>query len=587
MIAGSYHREHDKSSGELLGRGWKLFLLGWALILGGGFLAHKIQTAGGVRVEDVRFTGTNGTPMSALLYLPPNATRDHPAPGILAVHGYINSRETQDGFAIAFARAGYVVLALDQTGHGYSGATIRINGYGGPDGLRYLRGLDVVDKDNVGLEGHSMGGWAVLAAAAAMPDDYKAMVLEGSATGVGARSRNPASVSGTTDFPRNLGVVYSRYDEFAPLMWEIPRAMDVGSSTKLIALFGAEGAVVPGKLYGDIAAGTARELYAPATTHPGDHISPEAVGDAVTWFGRTLKGGAAQSDSLWVWKEIGTAIAFVGFVALLLGAFDLYLRLPAFTPLAGTPEPARTARDLQWWLLLAAAALIPVLTFYPFMAAGSWAMPPSRLFPQAVTNQILIWALLNAAITIILGLVFKAPKPRFNTRVTGAVGIALLTVGTGYLSLLLSDFLFKTDFRFWVVALKLLSPAQFGWFLMYLLPYTFCFVVMFRALANLAVKGDGRRRQYRTALAALAGGFLLFLIAQYAPLFLDGALLVPTEALNAIISIQFLPLMIIVAVIAVFAWRRTNSTLPGAFICGLFVTWYIVAGTAVQFAAKG
>ena len=67
---------------------------------------------------------------------------------------------------------------------GFVGATIRINGYGGPDGLRYLRGLDVVDKDNIGLEGHSMGGWAVLAAAAAMPDSYKAMVLEGSATGV-------------------------------------------------------------------------------------------------------------------------------------------------------------------------------------------------------------------------------------------------------------------------------------------------------------------------------------------------------------------------------------------------------------------
>jgi hypothetical protein len=420
-----------------------------------------------------------------------------------------------------------------------------------------------------------------------MPDGYKAMVLEGSATGVGARSRNPASVSGTLDFPKNLGVVYSRYDEFAPLMWEIPRAMDVGGSAKLIALFGAQGNVVPGKLYGDIAAGTARELYTPATTHPGDHISPEAVGDAVAWFGRTLKGGAAHSDSIWVWKEIGTAIAFAGFVLLMLGAFDLYLRLPAFAPLAAAPEPVRTARDFKWWVLLAAAALIPVATFYPFMAAGNWAMPPSRLFPQAITNQILVWALLNAAITIVLGFVFKGPKPRLNNRAVSAIGIALLTVATGYLSLLLSDFLFKSDFRFWVVALKLLSPAQFGWFLIYLIPYTFCFVVMLGALARLAVKGDSRRRQYRTALAALAGGFLLFLIAQYAPLFAAGALPLPTEALNAIVSIQFLPLMAIVAVIAVFTGRRTNSALPGAFICGLFVTWYIVAGTAVQFAAKG
>ncbi|WP_201721682.1 S9 family peptidase [Caulobacter sp. B11] len=41
----------------------------------------------------------------------------------------------------------------------------------------------MVDPGNIGLEGHSMGGWTVLAAAAAMPDAYKAVVLEGSSTG--------------------------------------------------------------------------------------------------------------------------------------------------------------------------------------------------------------------------------------------------------------------------------------------------------------------------------------------------------------------------------------------------------------------
>jgi len=31
-------------------------------------------------------------------------TKENPAPGIVAIHGYINSREMQDGFAIEFAR---------------------------------------------------------------------------------------------------------------------------------------------------------------------------------------------------------------------------------------------------------------------------------------------------------------------------------------------------------------------------------------------------------------------------------------------------------------------------------------------------
>jgi len=565
-------------------QGLTLFLLGWALVLGGGFLAHKIQTAGGVRIEDVRFQGASGTVMSALLYMPPGATAKTKAPGILAIHGYINSRETQDGFAIALARAGYVVLALDQTGHGFSGGTVTANGYGGPDGLSYLRHLPMVDTDNIGLEGHSMGGWAVLKAAAAQPDGYKAMVLEGSATGV-KLGRALASPQGTTQFPRNLAVIYSRYDEFAPLMWEVPRAWNVGDSAKLIALFGSPSTVIPARLYGAIEDGNARMLYAPVTTHPGDHISRSAIADAVQWFGRTLKGGKPASDGIWLWKEAGTAVALMGVVALMLGTFALLLQLPLFAGLAGAPRPLRQRQGPGWWALLTATALIPPMSFYPFMYLGALALPASRIFPQSITNQLMAWALLNAAITLLLGLWLKVSKPRANGHWWSALLIACFSVAIGYLALMLSDMLFKVDFRFWVVALKLLSVPQWSWFLVYLVPFLLFFIIVLGALmTNLMVWGDSTAAQYATALAALAGGFLLFLIAEYAPLFMTGALPIPQEALNAILSIQFVPLLAIVAVIAVYTWRRTNSALPGAFMAGLFVTWYLVAGTAVQFA---
>jgi hypothetical protein len=37
----------------------------------------------------------------------------------------------------------------------------------------------------------------------------------------------------------------------------------------------------------------------------------------------------------------------------------------------------------------------------------------------------------------------------------------------------------------------------------------------------------------------------------------------------------------VVGVIAAYTYRRTGDYAPGAFICALFVTWYIVAGTAI------
>src|ERR1700719_2143942 len=308
---------------------WSLAIVGLILILAGGLLAYLTQTSGGIQIRDVRFVGAKGNTMSALLYVPANATPQLPAPGILAVHGYINSRETQDGFAIEFARRGYVVLALDQTGHGYSDPPAFANGFGGPDGLAHLRSLDIVDKNNIGLEGHSMGGWTVLAAAAAMPDDYKSMVLEGSSTG------KPFAADGTPGWPRNVALVFAQYEEISSLMWGVDRARDVTQSPKLQALFGTEGPVEPGKVYGDIAQDTARVLYTPAMTHPAEHISHEAIGDSLDWFGKTLQGRTPRpaGDQIWFRKEIGTLIALIGFVALLIGVFDGLLEAPMFSHL--------------------------------------------------------------------------------------------------------------------------------------------------------------------------------------------------------------------------------------------------------------
>ena len=568
-------------------KGLVLFAFGWVLVLGGGFFANQVQTADGVKVEDVRFTGASGTPMSALLYTPATATAAHPAPGVLAVHGYINSRETQDAFAIEFARRGYVVLAIDQTGHGYSGGVVGQNGFGGPDGLAYLRSLPDVDKANIGLEGHSMGGWAILAAAKAMPDGYRAMVLEGSAPAVRVAPKAPPfSDPGTPAWPRNLAVVFSRYDEFSQLMWGVDRGADVAKSAKLKAVFGAPG-VLPYKLYGDIGSGTGRQLYTPLTTHPGDHITPEAIGDAVDWFGKTLVGGHPRplSDQVWMGKEAGTAAALVGFVLLLLGTFTLLTEARLLNSLRQATNRIETSRGARWWTVFLVSVLAPVLSFYPLMFVGMTALPPSHLLPQTITTQLAVWALGNAAIILLVGLFVGGSKPAFTVRWAASVVAAVATLAVGYGALMLSDRLFHTDFRLWVVALKLLSKRQAHMALIYLPAFTIFFIVALRAMqARLMVRRETAGAQYVTAILAMTLGWALFIGAQYGWLFAKGSLPIPAEALNAIISLQFLPLMAIVAVIATYAWRRTNSYLPGALISGALVTWYVVAGTATQFA---
>ncbi|MBP1296012.1 alpha/beta hydrolase family protein [Bradyrhizobium elkanii] len=570
---------------------WTLAILGLILLVAGGLLAHFTHTSGGIRIEDVRFKGAKGNTMSALLYIPPNATPQIPAPGILAVHGYINSRETQDGFAIEFARRGYVVLALDQTGHGYSDPPSFANGFGGPDGLAYLRSLQFVDKENIGLEGHSMGGWTVLAAAAAMPNDYKSMVLEGSSTG------KPFAAEGTVSWPRNTALVFAQYEEFPDLMWSVQLARDVTKSPKLWALFGTQGAVEPGKVYGDPADGTARVLYTPAMTHPAEHISHEAIGYSLDWFAKTLKGGTPRpvDDQIWFRKEIGTLIALVGFIALVIGTFDgllearmfSRLRLPAVAD--GTMPPHQAASGRRWTTAFILSAFIPALTYYPAFALGGTFVTPSAFLPQGITNQILVWAIVNGLIT--LALMRFAPKRISRTGLVGqSVVIALASVAVGYAALWLADLAFKIDFRFWIVALKLMSAKQFLIFLIYLIPFTAFFVVALHVLhRNFSTMDAPRGALYLTNILALTFGFIVLLVLQYGTLWLTGKLFNPVPdpgfvPLSTIVAIQFVPLLAIVAVIATFTWRRTGSSLPGALIAGLFVTWYIVAGTATQVA---
>ena len=559
-------------------KGWKLLIVGCVLIFAGAILAHFIQTADGVKVRDVRFVASNGVIMSALLYQPANATAMTPAPGILAVHGYINSRETQDAFAIEFARRGYVVLALDQRGHGYSDGPAFADGFGGPAGLAYLRSLDIVDKDNIGLEGHSMGGWTVLAAAALAPNDYTAMVIAGSSTG------KPFAAEGTPTWPRNLALIEGRYDEFSKLMWDVESAADVPQSPKLEALFGTDKPVEIGKLYGAIDAGNARLLYQPALSHTGEHISTESTGDAIDWFAQTLKGGIARpvSDQIWYWKELGTLISLIGFVAFLLGAFEALLTAPLFAGLAHEPTPARDARGGGWWVAFALATLLPAILYFPAVAVGYSQLTPTPIMPQHIANCIVLWALATAVASLIASL-FTGRGARFDHDWLRALGVAVVAVAAGYGALALIQSAFLVDFRFYLVGLKLMSVEQMKIFAIYILPLTFFCLVAMRSLhASLGVEEAGGFVQYATNILAFVGGFAVMIGLIYAALFGTGHLPNADIALFAIVGIQFVPILTILAIISTFAYRRTNSYLPGAFIAALFVTWYIVAGQATQ-----
>lgn len=575
---------------------WTRLALALALILGGDLLAWSVQTDfGRIDVRDVRWDDGTGRTMSALLYVPPGALAEDPAPGVLAVHGYINSRETQDGFAIELARRGFVVLALDQTGHGYSDPPAFRAGFGGPAGLAYLRSLPMVDTANVGLEGHSMGGWAVLIAAAGAPDAYRSIVLEGSSTG------SSGAPDATPEEPRNLAVVFSKYDEFSGGMWGSPIAAEVPSSEKLMAAFGTDEPVVPGRLYGSIEAGNARIFHQPPVTHPADHFSTRAIGHAVDWLQRTLEGEdpLPVDDQVWYWKEIGNLVALLGMVLLLLAVGDLLLDTRWFSCLRSASPPSRGATGAGWWGAALVFVLLPAITLFPFKDLGG-ALPVNAFLPQAITNQVVAWALLVGAVSAILLGVWHVTSGRRAGATLDDYGLtrdgnwswrrmgksfllSVLTAGAGYLALVASAALFTVDFRFWVFAVKPMASHQAQAALVYLVPFTLFFIVYATILfGQLRRETSAVAETVRVVILSTAG-FAALLLFQYTPLFLGGTLTISGEALWSIIAFQFLPIMTLVAVVTVFFQRRTGGVWVGAFLSGILVTWIVAASQATHY----
>jgi hypothetical protein len=200
-----------------------------------------------------------------------------------------------------------------------------------------------------------------------------------------------------------------------------------------------------------------------------------------------------------------------------------------------------------------------------------------------VTTQVALWALATAGVGLLVGRFMSGQTTTRATSWLHSILLALATIVGGYVTLLIVDFLFQTDFRFWVVAVKLPGPQHWLSIAIYLVPITLAFLVTLRALTeSLSVQSDSGRKRYTAAVLTLTLGFIVMLSLIYGIFFVTGTLITAFDPLSTVIALQFVPILTAIAIIAIFTWHRTNSHRPGALIVGLLVTLYVVAGTATQ-----
>jgi hypothetical protein len=300
----------------------------------------------------------------------------------------------------------------------------------------------------------------------------------------------------------------------------------------------------------------------------------------------------APTDQAWMLKEAGTAAGLLGLFLMLFAAGGLWLRAPVFAPLRQAPPRGAGGGGLGWWVSALILMVVPAASYFWLNnQAADW-FPVRAAFPQQITNGLAVWAVGNAALALLLFLLWMLFAGR-RTRAAGAalggnpvraLGLALATVGSGYVLLLVVHGLFGTDFRAWVLAARPLDALHAQIAAPYLLPFAFFFIVL-----ALVLHGQLRAPQASQAGAVIGNGVLMgagiagLLLIQYVPL-LSGQPLPLGEPLLTIVAFQLLVLLPVTGMLSSYLFEKTGSIWPGAFANALFISWYVVASQATHVA---
>jgi hypothetical protein len=213
-----------------------------------------------------------------------------------------------------------------------------------------------------------------------------------------------------------------------------------------------------------------------------------------------------------------------------------------------------------------------------------------------VLLMLLVGAILLAVFIATYFLFMKKNKVTFDNlgiRMTGgnigkSILLALIIFVTTYFLLVIADFFFLSDARFWVFSIKTLTPIKF-WILLKYLPFFLFFYLINSLLLNSFTRIRGASETTNIVLMILAniGGLAVLTILDYAWLFNTGVKLFPsvpfppnmTSALAGLFVWNFILAVLLAAVSARLFFKKTGSIWLGGFVNALIVTLFSISNT--------
>ena len=591
--------------------------------------ANFVQTNGGtVTVKDLRWETADGQLISALLFVPKNATAKTPAPAIVTIHGWYNNKEMQDMNFVEYSRRGYVVLDIDMYGHGDSDtlltAEIAPTAVGVTEAVRLVASLPYVDKSKIGVTGHSNGA---MASNFAVDNDNKlAKPLISAVLLVANNATYTDAANGNKYYnkygSRDVGIVAAQYDEFffrfklADGSMSAPRDFIKQPQAQSFLNFGIDPATggevrQAGAFYKQTINGAdaIRAIFTPYEIHPWNTVSTSVESFSIDFFQNALGAPTpiSSDNQVWLWKELFNVLGLVGFAMFVLAFAKVLLETTFFSTLkvaAGevvTAQPAPTGKAKTWfWASLALAALVSGLSYLYLPALVNTPGFRPAFFLQSPVFFIGIWAVVNGLLALVLcaigwfffGAKAVSLKERGITlswqKLWRTILLALAVVAAAFAIVFAADYLFKVDFRLWVIPVKAFTPDKIGIILMYL-PFFLVFYVLHSVAVNSFNFVQQGKEWINVAVLALFTelGALVYVILQYGTFFATGKSW--TEVMNPSISniygIWLFPILIYFPLAVILdrkLFKVTRNPYLGGIIFALIMTIIACTNTLGQ-----
>lgn len=482
----------------------RLFAISLALFLVGLWIASMVSTNfGKTEMRRLSVMTDRGVAISLEVYKPKTATRETPAPAVMLIPGGNASVEYMADAGMELARRGIVAIGIEPYTIGRSDVEKDNNGLGSIDVTDYVYHLDFIDNTNIGYIGWSMGASRVNAALY-VPDPSGEMVLDANGNETpkqlirdGVKGVMYVGAGGllSTEYNINSALFEGQWDN----LYRGDRR-EMNKNPQYTSVLGVDQFDF-WKWYGDPTNGTGRIYYEGWTGHVIGLASPSFVKAACDFYTTTF-GLSNDAPTLFIWKEFGTALAFVSIIVAMICLVLMLTDLDFFKKdLVAKKRPELEANPKSWVLWV--GLLLPAL----FGAAtASWAVPTG----QGILNKwvsadqihgtniqnvnglvfwlcclqlfgIALWALINFVIVKADKQALKEqitlPGTRMGVMLPKALCISFITLLGIYFAVTFGEQLFSISPRFWKVQINSLTRLRMEKFLIYFPLYLIPFLI--------------------------------------------------------------------------------------------------------------